>query len=418
MLTDEFLWNFEAQGERQEVWDELVPGLGIRCSSRKKTWFLVYDCPKVESEGRPRQRRRLSLGDYPKKSLSQARTDAREFRDRLVAGLEPNLGMAEDRGGNLRFRDIAKNFLEKESKAKKTRFDNDASVIRTTLLPAFGDRSAGTITRREIREVLQAASHRGPSVPIQALVTLKRMFQWAMEEFDLPFNPASKVSWEQLPPRFRVLSSIEVRKIWEACRVPRAATDILLPLRLVTAQREVQLLSLRTSQLERDSLGLWWNVPAPNTKTRKPYRVFLSPLAEEVLARIEPDQSGAFFPKTSLRRSRVYAEPLRRIRMHVGTADWRPLDLRRTAATWMAQRGVPRFILKRVLGHADHDITAVYDLYSYDKEVRSAVLILERAIREAIGAPTSEPRSVSPGPASRRPEAVSFLDLYPGERLE
>lgn len=48
------------------------------------------------------------------------------------------------------------------------------------------------------------------------------------------------------------------------------------------------------------------------------------------------------------------------------------MDLRRTAATWMARGGVSRFIVKRVLGHADHEITAVYDLYSYDKEVKEA----------------------------------------------
>jgi hypothetical protein len=66
----------------------------------------------------------------------------------------------------------------------------------------------------------------------------------------------------------------------------------------------------------------------------------------------------------------------------------------------MARGGVPQFIVKRVLDHADRDITAVYDLYSYDREVEAAVLTLERAIREAIGevepAPVSFPLSGSP----------------------
>ena len=42
-------------------------------------------------------------------------------------------------------------------------------------------------------------------------------------------------------------------------------------------------------------------------------------------------------------------------------ADWRFHDIRRTAATMMAGRGVSRFIIERILGHADSGVTATYD---------------------------------------------------------
>ncbi len=38
---------------------------------------------------------------------------------------------------------------------------------------------------------------------------------------------------------------------------------------------------------------------------------------------------------------------------------------------------MPRFILERVLGHADHSVTAVYDRATYREEKRAALKGLE-----------------------------------------
>ena len=51
-------------------------------------------------------------------------------------------------------------------------------------------------------------------------------------------------------------------------------------------------------------------------------------------------------------------------------APWTIHDLRRTATTMMAKLGVPRFIQKRVLNHADKGI---YDIYEYLDEKRRAL---------------------------------------------
>ena len=53
--------------------------------------------------------------------------------------------------------------------------------------------------------------------------------------------------------------------------------------------------------------------------------------------------------------------------------DFRGHDLRRTAASFMASGGVPRLTIKKILNHADRDITAVYDRHSYDPEKRAAL---------------------------------------------
>lgn len=56
---------------------------------------------------------------------------------------------------------------------------------------------------------------------------------------------------------------------------------------------------------------------------------------------------------------------------------WTPHDLRRTVATRIAEQlGVGgEQLIKRVLGHADGSVTAIYNRYGYVKEMRE---VLER----------------------------------------
>ena len=76
------------------------------------------------------------------------------------------------------------------------------------------------------------------------------------------------------------------------------------------------------------------------------------------------------------------------IRRASGAAHFTPHDLRRTAATRIPVDGPQesrRFIVKRILNHADREVTAVYDLYSYDAEKKRAIdawgRYLERLLR-------------------------------------
>src|SRR5262249_46277931 len=50
-----------------------------------------------------------------------------------------------------------------------------------------------------------------------------------------------------------------------------------------------------------------------------------------------------------------------------------PHDLRRTAATRMTELGSTRFIVDRVLNHAEPGVGAVYDRYEYLREKRQAL---------------------------------------------
>ena len=78
---------------------------------------------------------------------------------------------------------------------------------------------------------------------------------------------------------------------------------------------------------------------------------------------------------------------LRWNRGHFGLPRFTPHDLHRTAASHLAAVGVDRFIISRILNHADRDITGVYDRYGYDKQKRRALERWERKLLGLIGEP-------------------------------
>jgi integrase len=55
--------------------------------------------------------------------------------------------------------------------------------------------------------------------------------------------------------------------------------------------------------------------------------------------------------------------------------SWTPHDLRRTVATRIAEQlGVGgEQLIKRVLGHADGSVTAIYNRYGYVREMRAVL---------------------------------------------
>jgi integrase len=418
-LTDRFIRSIQPRGGRLEYWDSVVGGLVLRVSSQAKTWSFAYSSPEDTDAHGNHRRRRVTLGTFPRLGLAEARLQASTLREKVQAGEDPVPKKTEPKPRGVIFADLAADYLERYAKPKKTTWRTDAWAMRTIWVPAFGTRKVDSLTVKDIRLVLEEIMKRGPTTANRVHGILRKALTWGVLHHDLASNPARLIpTLHKGLPRERVLSPDEVRRIWHAFQIDPNPAAVYFPLRLVTAQRAAQLGRLNASNLVRDGADLWWNVPAAMTKTRKPYRIYLSPLAQELLAPFKPNPAGWYFRHFARRMENggMVDELTKRIRRVSGVEHWQPRDLRRTAATWMAQRGVPRFVLKRVLGHADSDITAVYDLYTYDKEVKQAVLTLESAIREAIGEapalPTAPPEALEK-PAHSEADSPSFLDLYP-----
>ena len=176
----------------------------------------------------------------------------------------------------------------------------------------------------------------------------------------------------------RVLSSEEIRKLWPALDGPWFSKRVAAAVRLilVTAQRPGEVVSVQHEELDLD--GGWWTIPAERAKNGLAHRVPLNQMAREILNSL-PAVSPWVFPSPDKNRHmhrNAMTQALCRARMRETEAlevkDFSPHDLRRTAASHMASAGVERFVIGRLLNHAESGITRVYDRHSYDAEKQRA----------------------------------------------
>jgi integrase len=130
-----------------------------------------------------------------------------------------------------------------------------------------------------------------------------------------------------------------------------------------------------------DIRGDVWTIPAEIAKNKQPHDVPLSEMALEIIEKMRPlnNESDYIFcspkevnaPMKWLTRARVT------IQKYSDVDDFRPHDLRRTVATYMAKLSVDRTVLGKILNHkglaTGSQVTAIYDRHSYMKEKRQAM---------------------------------------------
>ena len=140
---------------------------------------------------------------------------------------------------------------------------------------------------------------------------------------------------------------------------------------MLSGQRLNEVAGMRWAEIEGDV----WVITAARHKSKKRHEVPLSAALASLLAVLERHDAHVF--STRKDKSIVPGNKLKeRINAATGMGGWRFHDVRRTGATLMAEGGVPRFIVERVLGHADHTVTAVYDRATYRAEKRTALDVL------------------------------------------
>lgn len=373
-MTASWVQSVKVDEGRQVFHDQKVKGLGLRVSfTGKKIWEVIY-----RVKGDP-TRRRMDLGSYPAFTLADARERAQEVilaaaRGEDLKRKEAEAAEARDRAPTFGY--LAERFLREYASKKRSHHQMELA-IQKDLLPAWAKRKAQDITRRDVREVLQAVHDRG--APIQSNRTLslvKSIFNWGIAQDLVESNPCvgiKPLSAEN--PRDRVLSDLEIRAAWAAFEEIGGLMGSLLKLRLVTAQRGAEVKTMRWRDVDLDE-G-WWTIPKEVAKNGKSHRVPLSPLAIEILCQVqETTGSGEWvFPsRTRSGHPIMYLQKAaERVKAKSGV-DFVLHDLRRTTASHIGSITSRRDIVKRILNHSEGgDVTAVYDRYTYDSEKRQAM---------------------------------------------
>lgn len=376
-LTDKTIRSI-AVSRRTDFWDDFLPGFGLRVSpGGRKSFILMY-----RHRG---QKRRLTLGVYPTTSLAEARRIARVKLGEVAAGEDP----AEERTiarTAPTFADLAEQYLERYARPRKRSWKEDQRMLTLDLLPAWGRWPATEVKKRDVLRLLDAIVDRGaPIVANRTRALISRIYSWGIERDLVEHNPCLGVK----PPaqekrRERVLVESEIRQLWWVLEAEHPPIRDAFRLLILTAQRSVEVLSMTWGQIEKDL----WTIPPEIVKGKRSHLVPLSDQAGAVLDVIQSNGRGRapagernssepwVLPSPRKPGSRLDATALpqaaRRICRQLDWQFW-PHDLRRTAASHMTAMGVDRFIVARILNHADSSVTAVYDLYGYLPEKRAAL---------------------------------------------
>ena len=454
-LTHTFIGGCKCEAGRKltEYRDGDTRGLELRVSAKgKKTWRLHYT---RRSDGK---RRAIGLGSFPALSLKDARARARGLQggiENAEARADPAAKVQAIRKAET-FAEVAAEWIERHgipNKGERTLRD-DRSMLDRHILPAIGTMKAVEITKRDVIRLLDAVAAkmdartaRGDGArtmthrPNRVFELVRSIFRWAVGRDLLQADPSIGLS----PPikkeeeRERNLSVAEIAQLWSALdrtplkrRVARGlprgsrvvgAEDIpmtrtialALKLALVTGQRINEVAGIEIKEIDLKSDAPVWAIPGKRTKNKKPNRVPLTPLAVKLIEDACGMANGSpwLFPSPTgsgpIRRDAA-TKAVARAETAIGLADFHPHDLRRTAATRMAELQVSPHTISLILNHASARkgtvTSAVYIQYSYDKEKREGLEVWGRLLDGIVA--TVEQRSTSIEPTEIAPAKRSL----------
>lgn len=361
-LTDRALKCYKPTEKPVEYWDTVHKGFGVRINpTGKKTFFVRYSFG-----GR---RRRIMLGPYPYLKLHEAREKAKEVIGHVVRGIDPQ---AKDE--SITFAELAEHYLELHAKRKKRSWREDERMIRRELLPEWESLRVKEIQRRDLIPILDRIMDRGaPTTANRTRALVSKIFNFGIERQFVGHNPVFGVS-KPAPERRRdrFLSEDEIRTLWIYLAGEGSIMARTFMARLLTAQRGVEVMSMRWEDLD-DS---WWTIPAGVVKNKMQHHVPLSRQTRQVIDSLRPLNGRSEYVFASPKKpDRPITWPVWTCRRLCDRIGFRfvPHDLRRTAATHMARMGVQRIVLAKILNHADNGVTAIYDRSTYDREKQEAL---------------------------------------------
>jgi integrase len=273
---------------RDEWWDSSLPGFGIRITDKgTRSWVLMYRM----SGGGPK--RRMTLGTFPMLSLAEARQAAGDALHKVERGIDP---VAEKAAAKLRgstaaqvrlpdtVASVTAEYVERHAQRNTRRPEEVERLFRLYLVPAFGDRDIKTLTRRDIRDLIDGIIDAGK--PVQAnrvQAAIHAMLTWAVEREIIEINPAAGLRRQtKETARDRVLTNDEVRAVWIAVDKLGYPAGPLIKLLILTAGRRKEIREMRWSEVDLQK-GVW-TLPAERSKNGLAHPIPLSSVAREVLA--------------------------------------------------------------------------------------------------------------------------------------
>ena len=294
--------------------------------------------------------------------------------------------------------------------------DDEPIRLKGGLAEQWRDREISQITSDDVYRIIDDAKRHGiPGLPRRTkgisnsrgramARALSKLFGWALQHRKIKASPSVGVYVPPAPKkRERVLSPDEIVCFWRATDQLNEPFGAMLKVLLLTAARLREVAGMRKAELSEDNSV--WTIPASRTKNKREHIVPLPPLARDIIAEVKQikGQGGYIFsttgtsPVSGFSKIKVRLDELMTDNI---ADDWRLHDLRRSAATTMAELppkglGIQPHIVEAILNHVSGHkvgVAGVYNLASYPEEKKVA---LERFAMHIDGLVKGKPANVT-----------------------
>jgi integrase len=358
--------------EADRIWfDDAVPGFGLRVrQSGSRSWVYQY---KIGGKTR-----RLVIGQASAIKVGYAREIAGQHHAAVKLGRDPanEKKRCQIQAGNT-FGKLVETYLNLRIKELRPRsyvevkrhLEVNSKPLHVLPLEAIDQRAiAGRLT--------VVAEENGFVVVNRVRSSLSAMFGWAMKEGLAATNPVTNTNKRQEKSRDRVLTDAELRTVWLALDDNQIGT--IVRLLLLTGQRRGEIAGLRWEEIDFDRNII--SLPSERTKNGKPHEVPMASTVRSLLQsrpRIEGQAfvfgrgDGGFAGWTKL-KNKLDAK----VAAAGSFPPWRLHDLRRSAATGMANIGIQPHIIEAVLNHVSGHkggIAGIYNRAQYGPEKAQAL---------------------------------------------
>jgi integrase len=354
-------------GGQVDYFDKGYPGLAVRVGGGGRRTFVYF----YRLNGKLQ---RMSLGTFPALELKGAREAWRIARADVDAGRDPS--NPRPVRGFTDFAGVLQDWLHRDQEKNKSH-DAIKRLIDKDVTPLWGNRQISSITRRDVRDIMEAVADRGSPITARRLHShLHRLFRWAVdqEKGGIQSNPAAGIIKPgEETKRDRVLTDKELAAVWKAAEHVGWPFGSAIKLLILTGARRAEIGELRWSEIHTNTIAL----AGDRTKNGEAHDIALSKVAISVVKSL-PNVAGSEYIFTTNAKTPVsgWSKAKSEIDKLAKIAPWRIHDLRRTVATGLQKLGTNLQVIEAVLGHVSGSragVVGVYQRHSFDAEKRTAL---------------------------------------------
>lgn len=316
---------------------------------------------------------RVKLGKFPDTSIENARKLARENKNKIDKGLNPNDEKAiirKDMTLKEFFNYYVENYSNKFKKEKSIK--NEESIFKNHFLNSLGTRKMLSISKSDIEKLYNKIVDSGAPYQANRCISLIRgMYNKAIEWGYPSINPASNIKTVRETSRDRFLQPDEIHRFFTVLEKESNITmKNFFYVALFTGARKNNILAMEWKDISFSLRS--WNIT--KTKNSCNQELPLIPIVIEKLQELKQYQEEnniisdyVFYSNTS--KSGHLEEPKKvwnRILNNAEINNLRIHDIRRTFGSYQAIEGASSLIIGKTLGHKSSKATEIYSRLSLE----------------------------------------------------